>query len=414
MGNLLKVFIAMLLVTSSEGGLNTVFPPFLEHSHFSISQIGFIISVFAILQLLSRLPAGALYSAHRARLIVVSALLLLAASIIGYAYLVGAPFVIVLTLLHGLAFGTVTTVMLALCIEVKPEGYSSGAVMGWYTASLSAGYAIGNSLGGFVADHLGYTWSFLIIGLFPLGSALVVAVLPSFAGREVRSVAAAPTSQAADQPGLLSKMHRLRKLGPNILLATGVAFYINFLDDAFSAFFPLFGLSVGLSLTTVGLLRSLKSLTATSIRPLSGFVFKHIDFKTVNNVGLITWSVAVFLLPGLRGTWSLGFLFIIFGLSRGLIRVTSATMVAQEKAGDGQRIGLASGLYNAGLDGGAMLGPPVGGLLASATDIPTMFRLVPCSLLLLYFGALALVGRASRVPVSVEISPSTGGETESQ
>ncbi len=63
--------LASLLVTTAEGGMNTIMPPYLDREHYSVEQIGFVTALFALLQLASRLPAGALYNGARARRLLV-------------------------------------------------------------------------------------------------------------------------------------------------------------------------------------------------------------------------------------------------------------------------------------------------------------------------------------------------------
>lgn len=393
-----KLFAIILLVTSCEGGMNTIFPPYLELLGVPVSQIGVIISLFGITSLAARLPSGAVYVNHRARVLLSGTLALLALGTAGYAYTGSSLYVVGLTLLHGFAFGAVTTIMLALVIEIKPQNYSYGVTMGWYTASISAGYAIGNSLGGFLADRFGFQTGFVVIGLFPLWGVLLAGRLP-----RVGPTISPPSAEPASVPSVpeSAKPRRLWQvdlsgLTPTILLATLVAFYINFLDDAISTFFPLFGLSIGLSLTTIGALRSAKSLAATGIRPVSGFFFKFVNYRLLNNIAILVWSVVVFFFPSMQLGWVFLIAFIIAGLSRGLIRVTSATMVAEEKSKQSAGLGFASGVYNAGLDVGTFAGPIAGGLLASTFGIPVMFRLVPIGLLIAYLIAVFLVTQTEK------------------
>lgn len=398
---LIKLFAIIMLVTASEGGINTIFPPYLEFLGIAVSRIGFIVALFGVMSLVARIPSGATYSSQRAKILLGITLVMLAVSTVGYAYNGGTIYIIALTLLHGFAFGAVTTIMLALTIELKPEGHSHGVTMGWYTASISAGYAIGNFLSGYLADTYGFQPGFVVIGSFPLVSAFLTSTLPR---PEI-----VPYSVADEKPEKKPKLTRPRRfwhidlssLTPNILLATLVAFYINFLDDAVSTFFPLFGLSIGLSLTTIGLLRSAKSLTATGIRPVSGFFFKFLDYRLLNNGAILVWSLVILLFPEIRLAWVFLILFILIGLSRGLIRVTSATMVAEENSKKTTGLGLASGFYNAGLDLGAFAGPIAGGLVASSMGIPAMFRTIPLVLLVAYILASFLVTQAEKSSAKV-------------
>jgi MFS family permease len=379
-----KIYLGVLLVTTAEGGMNIIYPPFLQKSNYSIVEIGLLVALFGVLQLVSRLPVGALYGAAHAKSLYVASLAVYALSTIGFAYPGGRAFVYLLTMLHGFAFGGVGTVTLAWAIELSRAHLPRGAAMGWYTAALSGGYSIGNFLSGLMVDHWGYVVAFLTLGVTPIVSVLLTMTLPA----PERS--ASPARAKPDARTRLTQMRRV--VTPNVALATLIAFYINFLDGFF-AFFPLFGISIGLGLTFVGLLKSIRSLVATGLRPMSGAIFRYIRFETLNNILIIAWALVVFLVPIFHSAWALVLIFLVIGVSRGLTRVTSATMIAEEKAADTSGVGLASGLYNAGLDVGAFAGPIIGGLIAGATTIPTMFSIIPIALLAVYFAAVFGIGR---------------------
>jgi MFS family permease len=385
-----KVYLAILLLTATEGGFNTIFPPYLQQARYPVEQIGMIVALFAVLQLAARLPAGALY-VGKAKPLFVAFVLLFIAGTGGFAYEGGTPYLIALTMAHGFAFGGIGTVMLAWAIELKPQNSTHGATMGWYTAALSAGYSIGNFCGGYLADSLGYALTFVVVGLVPSISILAGLTLPTPSVPLVPSV----PSEAEPKRRRRMELRELQELiSPNLALATLIAIYLNILDDGFATFFPLFALGTGLSLTFIGLLKSVKSLTATLLRPLAGGIFRYINFKTLNNLLIVTWAVVIVLLPSLRAEWMFFLVFITIGVCRGLLRVTSATMLAEEKAKETGGIGIASAVYNAGLDIGGFAGPLIAGYVASVTDIPTMFRVVPVALLATYLLAAVWVERA--------------------
>jgi predicted MFS family arabinose efflux permease len=78
--------------------------------------------------------------------------------------------------------------------------------------------------------------------------------------------------------------------------------------------------------------------------------------------------------------------------------VTSAATVAELRA-EGRDIGLSSGVYNSGLDLGAIIGPAAGGVLAASFGIPVMFQLLATGSLVLYL-AIALSSRAGRAALT--------------
>ena len=78
-------------------------------------------------------------------------------------------------------------------------------------------------------------------------------------------------------------------------------------------------------------------------------------------------------------------LFGILGACRGLLRVTSATMVAEVRSRPGVSAGLVSGIYNAGADLADLFSPPLVGGLAAGLTISTTFTVVGIALPAIYY-----------------------------
>src|SRR5436305_1067451 len=84
--------------------------------------------------------------------------------------------------------GAVRTFNLAVAID-QSGGRRAGAVMGWYTAALSAGYALGAFAGGAFADRIGIEATLLWLGLTPLAAMLAVWFTPPIPESERAAVA---------------------------------------------------------------------------------------------------------------------------------------------------------------------------------------------------------------------------------
>jgi predicted MFS family arabinose efflux permease len=110
-------------------------------------------------------------------------------------------------------------------------------------------------------------------------------------------------------------------------------------------------------------------------------------------------ALSTFLIPVLPAFGALVVLFLVSGICRGLLRVTSAATVAEVRA-EGHDVGVASGVYNAGLDIGAILGPFLGGLVANTMGIGPMFQVVAVGSAALYF-AVALSTPRARAALSL-------------
>ena len=377
-------------MTTAEGTLGLLYAPYLDRYGYVVPAIGALSALLAIFRLVSRVPSGATYRPERAKGHLIFWLIVFTAATSGFA-LAGGSIVLVaaLTIVHGYAFGALGTYNLAATIDLT-GGQRAGAVMGWYTAALSTGYAIGAFVGGAVADRIGVDLALASIGALPALSAVLVVPMPA--------MAAAPDAEQR-APGLRGLIAAHWRVDPRVWLAFLIALYINVLSDSVDTFFPLFGLSIGIPLAASGALKGLKSGAATFIRFISGAVFRFVDHRTVN-----FWSVLLFGATTIVLGWvsSLGLFFALFlaaGIARGLLRVTSAASIAELRA-EGHDVGIASGVYNMGLDLGAIVGPAVGGLVGDAVGLGTMFQLVGVASLLAYF-AVALVTPQGRAALTI-------------
>ncbi len=416
MKNLIRVYLVIFLITCAEGTIHVVFPPFLESLAYAVSQIGVLSSLFAVLQLAARLPAGAFYAPQRARFVLVGGLALLGLTALGFPAVQGIAPLVALIGLHGFAFGAITTVALALCIDTRPKDYPNGAMMGWYTAAIAAGYAVGQPIGGYLADEFGFPMGFGAMAGFSLLAISIILSLPGL-GQSAHAANAGHTRhnwQAPRTPlcGACGELRfNLRQLPSEVLLATLIVFFVNMMFRSLHTFFPLYALAAGISLTQIGFLRSLLSLAAAVVRPFSGKLFQVIPYRRVNHIAMTAAAASVFFSPLMVSSLALlAALHTLMGLSRGLTRVTSATMLAESNATEAQnggghaprnaRIGIWSGVYNAGLDLGSITGPAVGGILAGWIGIPNMLGTIAIVVLGTYT-VVSLLARRRRVPALI-------------
>lgn len=325
---------------------------------------------------MSRVPSGAAYGPERARGQIIFWLAVFTVMTSGYAFAGGNVILVTaLTIAHGYAFGALGTYNLAATIDLT-GGLRAGATMGWYTAALSTGYAIGAPAGGLVAEHLGNPAALGIFGLLPLVSTVLVLPMPRMT---------TPANVIPRRPGLRSLLGAHARADPRVWLAFLIAVYLNVLSDSVDTFFPLFGLSIGISKASSGLLKGLKSGAGTFMRLISGVLFRYLDHRTVNFWCVLLLGGATIALSYVNAYAAFVLVFLAAGVARGLLRVTSAASVAELRR-EGHDIGIASGVYNMGLDVGGIIGPAVGGVVASLVGLGAMFQLVAIASLLAYFG----------------------------
>jgi predicted MFS family arabinose efflux permease len=375
-----RPFIAVLAIaaaiTTTKGTVEIAYPPYLAGYGYTLSLIGFLTALIAVLQLISRLPVGAAYHTDRVRRQFALALVVFAISTSGFAFAAGQPLVVAaLSVVHGFAFGSLGTLGLALAIDVS-GGRRAGVSMAWYTAANSTGYATGSLLGGTLADTIGIPATLGLIGLLPVLAAIVVMALPPIAA------APFPSDRGSGLRGLLAAG---RRLDSRVWLAFALVLYLNVLMDSVDTFFPVFAPTLGISLATVGVLRAIKSGSAILIRSTGIVLLRAVDYRRVTLVGVVAAAAAALALPLSSSLAVLVPIFIVSGLARGVLRATSAATIA-ELRNEGRDVGLASGIYNSGLDIGTIVGPALGGVVASAFGIPAMFQIVAAVSLVAWLG----------------------------
>lgn len=390
---MLPVYALVILMTTTEGTLGLLLPPYLDAYGYGLSAIGVLVSMLSVSRLLSRLPSGAAYDAANAKRLLIAGCVGLSVGTGGFV-LAGGQLVpvVALSLVHGFSFGALGTLVLASFIDLT-GGRRAGAIMAWYTAALSTGYAFGAFAGGALADALGIPSALLIVSVLPLGGALLVLNLPAFHG---------PPEAERRAPGLRALLAGVRDLDPRVWLAFVIVLYVNLVSDAVDAFFPLYGLAAGLALSEIGVLKGLKSASATIIRFASLGIMRVVDHRAINLWGIVLMGIGTIAIPLLGGFLALAVVFVVIGFCRGILRVTSAAEVAELRR-EGKDVGLASGVYNAGLDIGAIIGPTVGGVVASAVGIPLMFQLMAVVSLVAYF-AVALSSARGREALRTGVS----------
>jgi MFS family permease len=382
--NVLLLYALSTFTTASQGAVNLVLPLHLDALGHPLPVIGLTFALISVGALISRLPGGAWYRLSRGRALSAASLLAMGLLMAGLGLTEQLPLQAALAALQGFAFGLSTTFVLALLIELRPRDSNAGAIMGWYTAAISSGYAIGGPLGAWSIEQFGYGPSFFVAGLVGLAGGL--AALGLRIPRQA-APAPAPSDAARSRPSLTGGLRALAALPTGVWLATLLGFYVTFVAETYSTFHPLYALSLGIPLATIAYLKSLHSIVSTLVRFFSGWLLRFVPLDLVNHLIVVTMAAGTAALAFVSQIGPLTALYALLGLCRGTLRVTSATMLAEERRRGQVGVGMTSGVYNAGLDLAGMLGPPIAGALAGALGIPATFCIVAVALPAVYYGA---------------------------
>jgi sugar phosphate permease len=382
---LAPVYLSVFLFVTGNSALSILVPIYLSRrAHLGAPAIGAAVAVFGVAALAARLPVGLSYSRSRGPVFLVAGGALSAAAF-ALVPLVTDPLLFSgLMALNGLGWSIATTAQLALLVARPPAGVSTAAAMGWFSGATGFGNVVGGVLGGVTADAIGLRATFFILAVTPLVGAFLM----------LRTVAASDALiHERDRATVGAPWRAIFRLPLAVWVGVLVMFFINGLNALTNTFHPLLALAAGMSVTEIGILSSTRSWASSSSRFGSGPLFSRFDPAGLTMPLVITGTLATCLIPSVIGSFALQVpLFVLAGVSRGLLRVTGSVDAFGSVGEDARLNGLTSALLYAGLDLGKIVIPFAGGAVAGLWGIATMFRILPAVLLVLYL-ALAVPAR---------------------
>ena len=390
----LKLLVPIVSVTIQSNSASTIIPPYLDHMRVPVAAIGTLISLGPVLALMSRLPMGMAYNQARARVLVSLAVLAMGCTNFLYSFATdGLTFAIVHSL-NGFSYGAVTTLYMAFYVDSLAPDENRNHAMGYYVGSLALGYSTGNFFGGLIADHWGFGATFQLAALLSLVS---VALLWFFHGP---GGTGSGKSKERDKAILTSKESLKVLLEPKLCTVVIVALFLNLLHQMGGVFISLYGLAVGMSLTQIGVIRAAYAGCNAVTRPISGHVVNKIGHRGLSYFGLPLQSLILMLVPLFTGFGPILVVYVASGFMRAIVVVANAVGLVEDVPESRVRRGLASGVYNAAGDLGNILGPAIGGFIAHATGIASVFVIGSLGSTALFLIGVLLVRRLSGAKAS--------------
>lgn len=386
------IFAGTAFTTFGAGSLLLLVPPLLHRRGLSEATIGLVVACGGVASLLVRIPAGLAYRPSAAGVVIWAGALVTVAALLLLPEVDATLITAALIAVNGVAFAVVSTVAMAAVVEHRPSTVSLGSLMGWFTGSIGAGYSVAAFVAGALGDAIGLAAAIRVTAVLPVLAAAMLSLGLHRVG----------PADAAEPPDL--RTHRrprptewLRSMPAGLWTAFVIALYINLVNGALHAFFPLYGLSIGLTLTQIGVIGGIHATLASVIRFGADALFARIGYLRLI-VGLVaTIAVGVALLALPRSVIVLASIFALIGLARGILRVASGALAVEGSTG--RTHGGASGIYLSGLDLGNVLGPIMGGTAAELVGLRAAFPAIGVSFIAVFVVlAFAVRRRSQAVP----------------
>jgi PAT family beta-lactamase induction signal transducer AmpG len=186
----IAVGLAGLVIFMVIVGANQLINPYLEKQlGISLSQAGFITSLWGIGVVVGSIVGSLLMSKVRVKKATIAILAMVSGALLLLAFLVlkqyGLAFAIGLVILYGVAYGAAQTVTFAFCMRVVDQRIAA-SMFAILMAFTNVGQGIGLGIGGALSDAVTFRWTFVIFAALNL---LVLPLLPSmFRHKEEQAV----------------------------------------------------------------------------------------------------------------------------------------------------------------------------------------------------------------------------------
>lgn len=324
----------------------------------SLQVAGVVASAFSIAALLIRPFAGAIFDRSDKKKVFFFSSFLFGAIIFAYAFVKQIGFLIVLRVLHGILFGVNTTVMMALTGTFLPKD-RVGEGMGYFSASMLLGQAIGPTLGVAIQEKLGYMGMYSIIALAISIPAILIWFLP-ITNENAKKVEPVSENKKFDIRNLIEWRFTLYAL-----VCAGFSLY--------GAMTNSFVLLIGeeRNIANISVFFTVSSLALMVVRIVVGKITDKMPLKILVDIATIfTVISALFVAKG-----SSLVIFLAAAVARAIGQGVGHVSVQSQalKLADAGRMGVVSSTLMIGQDIGNIFAPIIGGFVADTLNYEWAF-----------------------------------------
>ncbi|WP_426703977.1 MFS transporter [Staphylococcus shinii] len=345
----------------------------IDKYHASESMGGLAAGIFIIGMLFGRLASGRVIDNLKPKKVLLFGIIFSIITVGLYFAIHSLLILMIVRLLHGIAFGLSSTATGTISSRIIPEK-RKGEGIGYYALSVTTASAIGPFCGIILNRQFGFQ-SIFIVSLIVIVVALIVALL--IKGLPKVSVQTSNTEKITGVAAYIQKE------------ALPISFVIIFVGIAYSSvlsFLTVYTEQINLA-TASSFFFVVYAVSAFVTRPFTGKIYDNYGENKVMYPVLISFTFGLILLSLTHTSILLLIAAIFIGIGYGTIIPTAQAIAIQQSPTD--KIGLATSTFYMFADFGAGIGPFVLGVVIPLTGYRnlylTMSILVIVSIILYYF-----------------------------
>jgi predicted MFS family arabinose efflux permease len=325
-------------------------PIYLAGKGTTEAEIGVLIGVFSVFSLLFRPFVGrSLLRIPERQFMIAGASIYVLSSI---AYLLAPPFwpFLMVRIIHGIGLALFATASFTFIANISPEAHR-GQSLSYFYLAINIAFVLGPYLGMLIINLLNFTTLFLVCTGLSTCSLFITLKLGRRQGVTI--------DQSLQTQPILSR----EALPPAIM-----AFMVNIIWGALTAFFPLYALSHGI--TNPGLFFGVLAIVHVLGRSLGGKIFDLYSREKVIFPCLIAYIIAMSVLIFSKTLTMFILVAVIWGIGNAFLYPT-LVVFALDRAGSAP--GPAMGTFTAVADLGSGMGSVIMGIILQWTSYPIMF-----------------------------------------
>lgn len=279
---------------------------------------------------------------------------------------------IIVRLIHGIAFGMASTTTGTYSSTIVPED-RKGEGIGYYALSTTVASAIGPFLGILINQRFSFESNFIVY----LICILLAGVLSLFISNIRQPMVDAENKEVNSAKGIGQFLQKQAIPISIVIVFVGIAY------SSVLAFLDSYASHIGLA-AAASFFFVVYAFSTFVVRPITGKVFDNYGANKVVYPVLVLFVIGLVLLSVTHSSWMLLFSAIFIGIGYGTLIPSFQTIAIQ--ASPPEKIGLATSTFYIFADLGAGAGPTLLGILIGSVGYRNLYMLMA----LLLVGVIAL------------------------
>lgn len=343
----LSIFFANMALNLSQSMSNSLLAKYADSMGAPASQIGMLMSMFAITALVFRFIAGPAMNSFNRKLLLISAMSVFSVANIGFGLSESINGLMFFRLLQGIGNAFANAVCLAIVSEVLPKDkFNSG--IGYYSCAQVVTQAIGPSIGLMFVEWVGYSITYIISA-----GTLIFAILIAL---RIKLPPRIPKKFTLNLHNMIAK---------EALFPASIVFFINIGFTTINSFLIVFAAKRGVT-DGIGLFFTIYAAAMLLTRPLIGMLTDKFGFTKIG-IPAILCTIVSFIIIGQSHSLAMFFIAAIVNAC-GFGAVQPALQSLCMKSVPSERRGSASSTNFIGMDAATIIGPNIAGFVAEQTN----------------------------------------------